>query len=83
MTNAELTKRLERDHGQTWCFIHQEPWPCVVCEAAKKAHPFTGMCFDCKMEFAQDGEENVRHCSCGSTVRLHSFYDYFTLKFKG
>ena len=83
MTNAELTKRLERDHGQTWCFIHQEPWPCHECDNIKLIHPFLGRCFDCKREIAGKEERNIEHCGCGDTVRIKGVYDYFTGKVKG
>lgn len=71
MTDAQWANRLRVQHGASWCFDHQRPIPCEICEARPA---FIGVCFDCKAELAADGEPTAMRCDCGSLKRAKRLY---------
>lgn len=78
MSYPKEQERIIAAMGPTWCFTHGEALPCETCETIKREHPFISRCFDCKREYAAEGEVNTEPCNCyqGCRIRLKSFYSY-------
>lgn len=64
--------------GPSWCFEHGQAMPCDQCKTVSAEHPFIGRCFDCKREYATEGEHDADSCSCyeGCRIRKTGLYKY-------